>query len=116
MLDIFRNEPEFVTLQPGEFLFRLGDASMERMFAIVEGEIEISKDGRIIGTLGPGELLGEMALFEGGPRGADAKALTPVRAAMVGEKRFMFLVQQHPTFALDMLRMLTRRIRANLES
>jgi CRP/FNR family cyclic AMP-dependent transcriptional regulator len=116
MLDIFRHEPEVVSLQPGEFLFRPGDASGAHMFAIIEGEIEISRNGEVIARLGPGELVGEMALFDPGPRVVDAKALTPVRAAVVAQKRFMFLVQQHPVFAIDMLRMVATRIRASMES
>jgi CRP-like cAMP-binding protein len=116
MLDIFRHEPEVVSLQPGEFLFQPGDASGGHMFAIIEGEIEISRKGEVIARLGEGDLVGEMALFDSGPRVVHAKALTPVRAAVVGEKRFMFLVQQHPAFALDMLRMVAKRIRASMES
>ncbi len=116
MLDIFRNEPEILTFAPGEFLFRQGDEAVHHMFAILEGEVEIDRGERVVAKLGPGELGGEMALIDARPRSASARALTTVRVAVVSEKRFLFLVQQHPGFSLSMLRMLTQRLRANLES
>ena len=116
MLDIFRNEPEILTLAPGDFLFREGEAPVHHMYAILEGEVEIDRGERRVAALGVGELVGEMALIDAQPRAASCKALTAVRAAVVSEKRFLFLVQQHPSFSLAMLRMLTQRLRANLES
>lgn len=116
MLDIFHNEPEIRTFAPGEFLFRQGEDPVHHMFAILDGEVEIDRDGRVLAVLGPSDLVGEMALIDAKPRSASAKALAAVRAAVVTEKRFLFLVQQHPSFSLAMLRMLTQRLRANLES
>jgi CRP-like cAMP-binding protein len=116
MLDIFRNEPEIRTFAPGEFLFQQGDDAAHHMFAILEGEVEIDRGERVVAKLGPNDLVGEMALIDAMPRSASAKALTPVRAAVVSEKRFLFLVQQHPSFSLAMLRVLTQRLRTNLES
>lgn len=116
MLDIFQHEPEIRAFAPGEFLFRQGDDPVHHMFAILEGEVEIDRDGRVLAKLGPSELVGEMALIDARTRSASARALSSVRAAVVTEKRFLFLVQQHPSFSLAMLRMLTQRLRANLES
>ena len=116
MLDIFHNEPEIRTFPVGEYLFREGDDPVHHMFAILEGDVRIERAGRTIATLGAGDLVGEMALIDARPRSASARAGTRVRAAVVTEKRFLFLVQQHPSFSLAMLRVLTQRLRANLES
>ena len=116
MLDIFHNEPEIRTFAPGEHLFRQAEDPVHHMFAILEGRVAVDRDGRLLAELGPSDLVGEMALIDAKPRSASAKALTAVRAAVVTEKRFLFLVQQHPSFSLEMLRVLTRRLRANLES
>jgi CRP-like cAMP-binding protein len=116
MLDIFNNEPEIRTFAPGDYLFRQGDDPVHHMFAILEGEVEVDRGDRKLAKLGHGELVGEMALIDAQPRSASARALTTVRAAVVTEKRFLFLVQQHPSFSLSMLRMLTQRLRTNLES
>jgi CRP-like cAMP-binding protein len=116
MIEVFRNEPEIRALEPGEMLFQRGDDAAGCMFAILEGEIEIDHGARVVATLGTGELVGEMGLIDHEPRAADAKALTAAKVAVVREKRFLFMVQQHPTFALAMLRMLTHRLRSDLES
>ncbi|MGZ5194515.1 MAG: Crp/Fnr family transcriptional regulator [Ramlibacter sp.] len=116
MFDIFHNEPEHRTLQPGEILFRSGDDCGNCMFAVLDGEIEIDHGDRVVAKLGPGELVGEMGLIDRQPRAASAKAISVTHVAVVSEKRFLFLVQQHPTFALGMLRMLSHRLRANLQS
>lgn len=114
--DIFSNEPEIRSQQPGELIFRQGDDSEGCMFAILEGDVEIERDGRVVARLGPGNLVGEMGLIDNEPRSASARARSPVRIAVVPRKRFLFLVQQHPTFALTMMQMLTQRMRGKLES
>ncbi len=116
MLDIFKSEPETRTFAPGEYLFREGEKPAKHLYVILEGEVEIDRCSRVIARLGEGELVGEMALIDALPRSASAKALTLLKVAVVSEKRFVFLVQQHPSFSLAMLRMLTQRLRANLES
>lgn len=114
--DIFSNEPEIRSVQAGELIFRQGDDPQGCMFAILEGEVDIERDDRAVARLVPGDLVGEMGLIDNEPRSASAKALSPVRVAVVPRKRFLFLVQQHPTFALTMMQMLTQRMRGKLES
>ncbi len=116
MLDIFRNEPETRAFAPGETLFSEGDPAPSHMHAILEGEVEILRGGRVVGRASAGEIVGEMALIDHVPRSATVRALAACRTALVSERRFLFLVQQHPAFALAMLRMLTHRLRGNLES
>ena len=55
----------------------------------------------------------EVALVDTGPRSASAIARTAARLARVDHKEFTFLVQEHPTFALQVMRVLAARIRAN---
>ncbi|MCP4406619.1 MAG: cyclic nucleotide-binding domain-containing protein [Gammaproteobacteria bacterium] len=63
----------------GDLLLRRGLVDRE-LYVILEGEMEISRRGRIIARLGPGEPLGELALFTTpGRRTADVRALTPAR-------------------------------------
>ena len=116
MLDLFRNEPEIVSIPTGGYLFREGDSPVTSMYAILEGEVVIERAGREIARVAEGEIVGEMALIDDRPRSASARAVKDVRVAVVPEKRFLFLVQQHPSFSLEMMRMLTHRLRANLES
>jgi CRP-like cAMP-binding protein len=67
--------------------------------------------GKVVETLGPGGVMGEMALVERAPRIATATALSDCKLAVIPEKRFLFMVQQTPHFALQLLRVVVERLR-----
>jgi CRP/FNR family cyclic AMP-dependent transcriptional regulator len=109
-IDLFRNETEFEIFPAGSTVFTEGEHA-EKMYVVLEGEIALNVKGRVVATLGPGEVFGEMALIDSAPRVATATAMTDAKVVPVNEKRFKFLVQQTPHFALLMLRVLTERLR-----
>ena len=74
--------PERRQLETGETLVRQGDEGRE-MFLLLDGVLEADVDGRIVARLGPGAVLGERALIEGGARTSTLRAATPVRVAVV---------------------------------
>jgi len=78
--------------------------------------VEIVRAGRLLATNPAGGIFGEMGLLDHEPRTAAAIAKTDCRVAAVTEQRFMKLVSQNPLFALDMMRLLSERIRRDLES
>lgn len=110
-IDVFNNETNTKVLAAGEFVFLNGEAG-DCMYAVLEGCIEIRRGDLVLLKLGPGEIFGEMAIIDKRPRSADAVAVVPSRVAVVGERRFLMLVQQTPFFALQMMRVLTDRLRA----
>ena len=63
----------------GSTLFEEGDAA-DGVASIVEGNVEILKGGRVLATLGPGTVVGELSMFvPSASRNATARASTPVR-------------------------------------
>jgi CRP-like cAMP-binding protein len=56
-------------------------------------------------------LIGEMALIDNSPRAANAVAKTPCRLAAIDQRRFHFLIQQHPHFATHVMKELADRLR-----
>ena len=95
----------------GEVIFKEGDAAAE-FFVIQRGKVEIRLGNRLLGTLGDHDIFGEMALIDAAPRSATAIAATDVKLVPVGEKQFLFLVSRTPYFALKVMRVLARRLRA----
>jgi CRP/FNR family cyclic AMP-dependent transcriptional regulator len=95
----------------GEVIFKEGDAAAE-FFVIQRGKVDIRLGNRLLGTLGDHDIFGEMALIEAAPRSATAVAATDVKLVPVGEKQFLFLVSRTPYFALKVMRVLARRLRA----
>jgi CRP-like cAMP-binding protein len=80
------------------------------MYIILEGEIEIRSAIAVLDKVGPGGIFGEMALIGDHRRTASAFAATDCRLAAINERRFLFLVQETPFFALHIMRVLAERI------
>jgi CRP/FNR family transcriptional regulator, cyclic AMP receptor protein len=58
-------------------------------------------------------IFGEMALIDSAPRSATAVAVSDTKLVPVGEKQFLFLISHTPHFALNVLRVMARRLRAS---
>jgi len=98
-------------LKPGETIFKEGDTAKE-LYVIQSGQVEIQLGNRLLHTLEPNDLFGEMALIDGAPRSATAIAKTEVALVPMSKKNFLALVSRAPSFALDVMTMLARRLRA----
>lgn len=114
-LAILRNEKDIQSFEAGATIFHEGDPA-ESMYGIVDGLVEIRVGDRLIETAEPGALFGEMALIDRKPRSARAVAATPCRLARIDERRFLFLVQQTPHFALHVMRTLAERLRKRTDA
>jgi CRP-like cAMP-binding protein len=95
----------------GEVIFKEGDAGSE-FFVIQTGKVDVRLGNRQLGTLSDNDIFGEMALIDTAPRSATVVAATDVKIVPVGERQFLFLVSQTPHFALNVMRTLARRLRA----
>lgn len=109
-LGLFKNEDNLVSLTAGEALFRKGDAA-RTMYVVLSGELRVGDANKVFAQLAPGGLVGEMALIDHAPRAATVTALTDCTLAAIDEKRFLFLTQQTPSFALNVMRVLSQRLR-----
>ena len=96
--------------QPGEVIFPEGDKG-DKMYVIRSGYVEVERDGKIVETLSGGGIFGEMALIDGSPRAATARAKTACEVAPITEKTFLFLVHETPFFAIAVMRSLAGRLR-----
>jgi len=96
----------------GDTIFKEGDPATE-LYVIQSGRVGIQTGNRLLDTLNPNTIFGEMALVDSAPRSASAIAVTDVTLVPVSEKQFLFLVSQTPFFALNVMRILARRLRAS---
>lgn len=109
-IELFRHAGNTRRYAPGEVIFAAGDPG-DCMYAVVEGEVEIRIGERTVERSGPGDVIGELALIDRSPRSATAVAATECTLAPVDEKRFQFMVQETPFFALQVMRILAERLR-----
>jgi CRP-like cAMP-binding protein len=108
---LFRFDSSPTIYEPGDTIFREGETCTV-MYVLVEGSVELSRHGERLEIVEPGGVFGEMALVEHSTRSATAVALSRTVVSEIDERRFQYLVQNTPTFALDVLRALARRLRA----
>ena len=109
-LDLFRNDEHAERYAQGQAIFEI-DQMADRMYVVSEGMVEIRIDDNVLERVEPGGMFGEMALIERLPRSATAIAVVPTTLSPIDEKRFLYLVDNHPFFALEVMKSLTKRLR-----
>jgi CRP/FNR family cyclic AMP-dependent transcriptional regulator len=102
---------EDLELDEGTVLCREGEIGQE-FFVIVEGEVDVKRKGRRLGTRGPGDFIGEIALLEDMERTATVTAKTPVRVFVLTRPAFQHLVNDNPSVERKVMRTLARRLAA----
>jgi hypothetical protein len=79
-------KPEFRRLKAGRALVQQGEPG-EELFLLFDGVLQVEVDGKPVTQVGPGAILGEMALLQEGRRTATLRAVTPCRVAVVPKDR-----------------------------
>ncbi len=106
------------TIRKGRIVFRKGDAG-RGMMMVVSGRVKITSSAgqneAFLGVFGPGEILGEIALLDGGPRTADAVAVEDTELLVLDRRDFLPLIQRHPAAFLSLIEVLCARIRSDTE-
>ena len=106
---------EAADLAPGEVVAAEGEEG-DALFVIAAGELEVVKRSRTtdvpIARLGPGEIVGEMAVLEGLPRNATIRAVEASRTIRIGRDVVLELVRTRPTAAMSIIRTVTGRLRS----
>jgi len=100
-----------VSRPAGDVLAAEGDSGVG-FFLIVEGTAKVVVNGRSRTKMGPGDVFGEIALLDGGPRSATVVAESPVRLLGLTAWVFKGLVEQNPSIALKLLEVVAGRLRA----
>ena len=106
-------------LNKGQILFKEGEEG-DRLYVVVHGKIKLgttSADGRenLLSILGPGEMFGELSLFDPEPRTSTATAVTDVRLVSLAHDAVIGLVTSSPQTSLELLRRLAQRLRKSNE-
>jgi len=104
-----------VQLGRGEHLFEEGDAG-DRLYVVLDGKIKLTRaaaDGRenLTSVLGPGEMFGELSLFDPRPRTMGAVAVTDARLAALAHDELRGWLAGRPDVAMHLLRALVQRLR-----
>lgn len=114
---------QIMNFAQGVTLFREGDAvRLDHMLLVLEGQVRIDSlgSGQIspvaISVVGPGSVIGEMALLDGSPRSASCVTVTPVQAAGLSRKALEMLFEEYPQVAAKLLIGLSTRTSERLRA
>lgn len=105
--------------QAGETIFQKGDPG-DAMYVIVRGQVKVvlpSGDGNeaLLGTLDDGDFFGELSLIDGEPRSASIVATQPTETIVLLREGFQDFLRQSPEVAIEMLQVLSHRLRQSDE-
>ena len=109
-------DAQTISLRGGDYLFRGGEAA-DRLYVVRTGRLRVlveAEDGpRVVRELGPGDVLGELALLTGSPRSASARAVRDSELLSLEAPRFDALIADDPDFARALLRELARQLQVS---
>jgi len=110
-----RHQMAEVKLSRGEHLFMEGDDG-DALYVVIDGKMKLTRaasDGRenLLSVIGPGEMFGELSIFDPRPRTSSASAVTDASLVALKQEALTVWLQERPEVALHMLRALAQRLR-----
>jgi len=100
-----------IDVRAGRTLVQQGGSDRD-LFVIMSGTAEVTKDGKRIATLRPGDFFGEMALLHKAPRMATVTARTDMALMVLGAREFQVVVEREPAIARRLLEAMAQRVRS----
>jgi CRP/FNR family transcriptional regulator, cyclic AMP receptor protein len=109
-LQLVARRAEDVKVPAGKALVSEGETGQE-FFVIIEGTARVTRQGRKIATIGPGQAFGELALLDKAPRNASVIADTDMELVVLGQREFAGIIDDVPGFARKLLAGMAHRLR-----
>jgi CRP-like cAMP-binding protein len=99
-----------INFPAGSVVFNKGDPG-ECMYVVQSGVVEMVIGERVIETCGPNEAIGFMSIIDDAPRSSTARVKEACELSIIDRRKFRFMVDEVPNFALYIMSAMARRIR-----
>jgi CRP-like cAMP-binding protein len=99
-----------IRMTAGTLIVDQGQTGREA-FVVLDGEVEIKRNGRKVASVGPGAVVGELSLLDHGPRTATAICVTDCTLLVIDQRRFLGVLDSVPAISHKLLASLATRIR-----
>jgi len=99
-----------LSFRPGEKIVEAGEGDIA-LYLILEGKVQMKREGRVLSELSRGDFFGEMAVVHGQPRSTDVTAVEPTRCFALSRWSFEALVRLFPELPMMTDGELARRLR-----
>src|ERR1043166_5380695 len=105
-----KNVGSNVTFAAGSIVFNKGDAGA-CMYVVQTGVIEMVLGDKVVEVCGPNEAIGFMSMVDGAARSSTARVKEACKLSVIDQRRFRFMVDEVPNFAIYIMGAMARRIR-----
>ncbi len=105
-----RNAGVNITYPAGSVVFNQGDPG-DCMYIVQSGVIEMTIAEKVVEVCGPNEAIGFMSMIDTAPRSSTARVKEPVELSIIDQRKFRFMVDEVPNFAMYIMGAMARRIR-----
>lgn len=110
-ISVFQKESELQSVKAGEVIFSPGEPG-EVMYGVIEGEVHLSIHDHTVEVIGAGDIFGAGAIVgEDNIRITKAVAATDTKLAHLNKLRFLFLLEENPMFALNVIKSIYGHLR-----
>lgn len=109
LIEVFKDSEELEKYRAGEVILEEGREG-DCMYVVMQGELTISLNDKVLGTAQPGEIIGEMALINSDIRSATVTAATDCELAPIDRTSFASLLRYVPDFSLYVMNVLADRL------
>ena len=119
-LEFFKAAGKSEKVTPGSIFFAENDKARpflfmrDKMYLLLDGSVDLVARRKVIGSVGKGQIFGEMASITHAPRSASAVAKTPCKVIALDDKQFRAGLQKKPDFALMLMSIMIGRLRETL--
>jgi CRP/FNR family transcriptional regulator, cyclic AMP receptor protein len=103
-------ETDELTFAPGERIVEEGNPG-ETLYVVLSGKGRVTRKGKKVGEVVPGDFFGELSALDGGPRTATIAAETPMRVLRLFRRTLAALLRDEPQVSIKLLTGMARRIR-----
>lgn len=108
-LEMIGRQAEELDVPAGETLIMQGSAGRD-FFVVVDGKAAVTRDGKDVATVGPGDFFGELALLDKSPRNATVTAATSMRVFLLSQPSFHGLLSTIPSLSHKVMVGMARRL------
>lgn len=103
---------EEIYFEQGQQIIKQGEVG-DCLYLIIEGEVKVSADDKVIARLGEKECVGEMSILDAEPRSASVFAISDVILLRIQQEDFYEMISERSEIAQGVIKVLTRRLRGN---
>jgi len=108
-VNYLNTQKNIVKFKAGDVIFKKGEQG-DAVYGVLEGRVQVVYNDLVIDTLEAGGIVGEEVMLGKKAYGITAIAVTDVTLSVMNRQQFLWLVQQTPTFATQLMRDMTERV------